>query len=78
MLKLEPSEGSSVNVTMLLGSARRTISSRMEADEGKRGVSVGTDHRMNGEPLDEVVHKIRPNGFQAAEEVRATRGEEVG
>ena len=41
VLKVDPSKGSSLHITMFLGSARRTISRRMEADEGKRGVSVG-------------------------------------
>ena len=62
---------------MLLGSARRTISSRMEADEEMRGVFVGTDRRMKGEPLDEVVNKMRQSGSQAAAvEARATGGGE--
>ena len=41
VLKVDKSKGSSLHITMFLGSARRTISRRMEADEGKRGVSVG-------------------------------------
>ena len=73
VLKLHPCRGSSLKFAMVLGSARRPISSRMEADEEMRGVFVGTDRRMKGEPLDEVVNKMRPSGFQAAAvEVRAT------
>ena len=65
---------------MFLGSDRRTVSRRMDADEGKRGVSVGKKRRMKGEPLDDAVNQRRQSGFQAAAvEVRATRGgEEVG
>ena len=45
VLKVDPSKGSSLHLTMFLGSDRRTVSRRMDADEGKRGVSVGkTSH----------------------------------
>ena len=49
VLKLDPCRKFSLHITMLLGSARRAISSGMEADEEMRGVFVGTDGRMKGE-----------------------------
>ena len=53
-------------------------SKRMEADEGMRGVFVGTDHHMKGKPLDEVANTMRQHGFQTvAVKVRATKEGEV-
>ena len=48
VLKLDRSDGSSLQMTMLHVSARRTISGRMMAEDRKRGVFVGTYHHMKG------------------------------